>query len=77
MWSHTKCVGVDNDQHQEMVNSDKFSWCCPSCVLPFSNESVLDSAVIDHSSTANAVNDESNATLYMVSDLLGTKSTNL
>ena len=74
-WSHTRCVGV---QYQLMVNSDKFSCCCPSCVLsqlPFSNESVLDSSAIDQNSAADAVDDEPDAALYMVSDLLETKVT--
>ena len=32
-WCRTSCGDVDNYQYQEMMESENFSWCCPSCLL--------------------------------------------
>jgi len=32
-WCHAACGDADNYQYQEMIESENFSWCCPTCLL--------------------------------------------
>ena len=33
LWSHTACVGVNNQLYKEFQTKTEFSWQCPSCLF--------------------------------------------